>query len=66
MSGKRLIYASGAVWCLTALYLEAPIVAAIALFGHMVMLAVHNVEVKINKLLDERDIYVTRADLDDA
>lgn len=65
MTSRNIIYGSAVIWCGAALYYEATTVAAVALFGHMAMLSIHNIEIKINKLLDRQGIIITDRDLAD-
>lgn len=65
MGNKAFIWIAGTAAALLALYSNAPTIAAVIWVGTMILAAVHNLEVKINKILDDLGIHVSQDDLRD-
>ena len=64
MATRPLIIGSAVLFVGLALYAEELAIAAILGVGHALLLQLHVLEVKVNKLLDDRGIYVSEKDMD--
>lgn len=64
MKTRTMIYGGGAILIAAALYLEAsPTLVAVIFLGMLMFIFMHNIEVKVNKLLDHHRIHVTDKEL---
>lgn len=65
MKSRTLIFLSAAGFVGAAWLAESTMVGAIAIATHVLILFLHNIEVKVNRLLDDRGIRVTDEELAD-
>lgn len=65
MGTRTMLWTIGAVAMIIAMWNGASTIAAVVLVGTVILVSIHGLEVKINKLLDDRGIYVTDKDLRD-
>lgn len=63
MSGRKIIFISAILWCGAFAWAGKETLFGIALVGHVLALFLHNIEMKLNKLLDHYGIVVTDKDL---
>lgn len=65
MGTRTMIWIFGCGAALVAVWNGAGTAAVVVMVGTTVMAAIHALEVKINKLLDDRGIFVSQEDLRD-
>ncbi len=65
MKTRPLIYWSGTAMAIAAFASGNATLGAVIISTTMIMYMLHTLEVKVNKLLDEKDIRLSQRDLDD-
>lgn len=63
MRTSTLLVVSALFWASIFFWNDQSILAAIAIVAHGLSWQIHRIEVKLNKLLDDRGIYVTESEL---
>lgn len=64
MKTATLVSISAAIWIGGSLFYDQPLAAAIFAVGHVLFWQNHALEVKINRLLDERGLFVSRDEIE--
>lgn len=63
MKTRTLIFGNCALWVAGAAYIGNWTIVVVALMAHVLFLVLHNIEVKVNKLLEHNGIFVADKDL---
>jgi hypothetical protein len=63
MKTRTLLVVSAVFWCGLAFSYGNVTVLAVLAVGHALMWHLHRLEVKLNRLLDDRALYVSEADM---
>ena len=63
MKTSTVVFLSAAIWGGVSIWLDSPIIGAVLIVGHILFWRTHVLEVKINRLLDERGIFVANYEL---
>lgn len=65
MKTSTMIYISALFWVFVSIFLEQYTASAVFLVGHILFWQNHNLEVKVNKMLEHYGIFVARYELEE-